>query len=56
MRKLLETLYNIYKIEELRERVILTHSLLLVYRLGAQVVLPGIDPIQLAELSERTDG
>ena len=56
MRKLLETLYNIYKIEELRDRVILTLSLLLVYRLGAQVVLPGIDPIQLAELSERTDG
>ena len=56
MRKLLETLYNIYKIEELRDRVVLTLSLLLVYRLGAQVVLPGIDPIQLAELSERTDG
>ena len=56
MRKLLETLYNIYKIEELRDRVVLTLSLLLVYRLGAQVVLPGIDPIQLSELSERTDG
>ena len=36
MRKLLETLYNIYKIEELRDRVVLTLSLLLVYRLGAQ--------------------
>ena len=56
MRKLLETLYNIYKIEELRDRGVLTLSLLLVYRLGAQVVLPGIDPIQLSELSERTDG
>ena len=56
MRKLLETVYNIYKIEELRDRVVLTLSLLLVYRLGAQVVLPGIDPIQLSELSERTDG
>ena len=56
MKKLLETLYNIYKIEELRDRVVLTLSLLLVYRLGAQVVLPGIDPIQLSELSERTDG
>ena len=56
MRKLLETLYNIYKIEELRDMVVLTLSLLLVYRLGAQVVLPGIDPIQLSELSERTDG
>ena len=56
MRKVLETLYNIYKIEELRDRVILTLGMLLVYRLGAQVVLPGIDPVQLAALSSRTDG
>ena len=56
MRKLLETVYTIYKIEELRDRVLLTLSLLLVYRVGAQVVLPGIDPIQLSELSNRTDG
>jgi len=56
MKKVLETLYNIYKIEELRERVLLTLGMLLVYRLGAQIVLPGIDPIQLAELSNRTDG
>ena len=56
MRKVLETLYNIYKIEELRDRVILTLGMLLVYRLGAQIVLPGIDPVQLAALSSRTDG
>jgi len=56
MKKVLETLYNIYKIEELRDRVLLTLGMLLVYRLGAQVVLPGIDPIQLATLSSRTDG
>ena len=56
MKKVLETLYNIYKIEELRERVLLTLGMLLVYRLGAQVVLPGIDPLQLAALSSRTDG
>jgi preprotein translocase subunit SecY len=56
MRKVLETLYNIYKIEELRERVILTLGMLLVYRLGAQVVLPGIDSVQLAALSSRADG
>jgi preprotein translocase subunit SecY len=56
MKKILETLYNIYKIEELRERVLLTLGMLLVYRVGAQVVLPGIDPVQLAELSSRTDG
>ena len=56
MKKILETLYNIYKIEELRDRVLLTLGMLLVYRVGAQVVLPGIDPVQLAELSSRTDG
>lgn len=56
MKKILETLYNIYKIEELRDRVLLTLGMLLVYRVGAQVVLPGIDPVQLAELSNRTDG
>jgi preprotein translocase subunit SecY len=56
MKKVLETLYNIYKIEELRERVLLTLGMLLVYRLGAQVVLPGIDSVQLAALSSRADG
>ena len=56
MKKILETIYNIYKIEELRDRVLLTLGMLLVYRVGAQVVLPGIDPVQLAELSSRTDG
>ena len=56
MKKVLETLYNIYKIEELRERVLLTLGMLLVYRLGAQVVLPGIDSVQLAALSSRAYG
>ena len=56
MKKVLETLYNIYKIEELRERVLLTLGMLLVYRLGAQVVIPGIDSVQLAALSSRADG
>ena len=56
MKKVLEPLYNIYKIEELRERVLLTLGMLLVYRLGAQVVLPGIDSVQLAALSSRADG
>ena len=56
MKKVLKTLYNIYKIEELRERVLLTLGMLLVYRLGAQVVLPGIDSVQLAALSSRADG
>ncbi len=56
MKKFIETLLNIYNIEELRGRIITTLTLLLVYRVGAQVVLPGIDSVQLAELANRTDG
>ena len=56
MKKFIENLVNIYKIEELRNRIGLTLSILLVYRLGAQIVLPGIDSIQLASLASRTDG
>ena len=43
-KKLVETLKNIYKIEELRKRVIYTIGLLLVYRLGSFVVIPDINP------------
>ena len=43
-KKLVETLKNIYKIEELRKRIAYTIGLLLVYRLGCFVVIPGIDP------------
>ncbi len=56
MKKFIETLLNIYNIEELRGRILTTLTLLLVYRLGAQVVLPGIDSVQLSELANRTDG
>ena len=54
--KIFDTILNIYKIEELRVRIITTLGFLLVYRLGAQVVLPGIDSIQLAELSDKAGG
>ncbi len=56
MKKIFDTILNIYKIEELRIRIITTLGFLLVYRLGAQVVLPGIDSIQLAELSDKAGG
>jgi len=56
MKKFIETLVNIYKIEELRNRIGLTLSILLIYRLGAQIVLPGIDSVQLSSLASRTDG
>ncbi len=48
-KKLRETLKNIYKIEELRKRVGYTILLLLVYRLGCFVVIPGINPNLLGE-------
>lgn len=51
-----ETLKNIWKIEELKNRIFITLFFLAIYRLGAQVVLPGIDSVQLAELSSRTQG
>ena len=55
MKKFVEIITNIWKIEELRSRILVTLGLLLVYRFGAQVVLPGIDTTQLAELSSNTE-
>ena len=55
MKKFIETISNIWKIEELRQRILITLGLLLVYRFGAQVVLPGIDTTQLAELTSNTE-
>ena len=48
-KKLVETLKNIYKIEELRKRILYTLGLLLIYRLGSFVVIPGINPNALGE-------
>ena len=56
MKRLIETLKNIWKIEDLRKRILTTLGLLLVYRLGAHVVLPGIDPTKLQALSDQTAG
>lgn len=53
MKRFIETIKNIFKIEELRKRIIYTLLLLLVYRLGSYVVLPGIDPTQLANLKSQ---
>lgn len=54
--KFIENLTNIWKIEELRNRVILTLGILLVYRFGAHVALPGIDSAQLHQLVTKTSG
>lgn len=44
MKKLIDTIRNIFKIEELRNRILYTLGLLLIYRLGSFVVLPGLNP------------
>ena len=54
--KFINTLKNIWKIEELKNRILVTLGLLLVYRFGAQVVLPGIDASQLSNLANQADG
>ncbi len=54
MKKFIETLKNIYKIEDLRSRLGVTLFLLLIYRLGSYVSLPGVDPSQLAQLKNQT--
>ncbi|MFL1895769.1 preprotein translocase subunit SecY [Aquimarina sp. 2-A2] len=53
--KFIDTIKNIWKIEELRNRILVTLGLLLVYRFGAQVVLPGVDASQLSNLASQTD-
>ena len=54
MKKFIETFKNIFKIEELRKRIVYTLLLVLVYRLGCFVVLPGIDATMLASLQSKT--
>ena len=56
MKKFIETIKNIFKIEELRKRIVYTLALILVYRLGCFIVLPGIDANLLANLQSNTQG
>ena len=53
--KFIETIKNIFKIEELRKRIAYTVALLLVYRLGCFIVLPGIDASMLATLQSNSN-
>lgn len=54
MKKLITTLKNIWAIEDLRKRILYTLGLVLVYRIGSYVVLPGVDPSQLTGLQNQT--
>jgi preprotein translocase subunit SecY len=53
MKRFIQTLRNIYKIEELRRRILYTVGIIALYRLGSYVVLPGVDPSQLAALKNQ---
>jgi preprotein translocase subunit SecY len=52
--RLIQTIKNIFKIEDLRARLIYTLGIILLYRLGKYITLPGIDPSQLANLKHQT--
>ena len=54
MRKSIETLKNIWNIEDLRQRILITILFVAIYRFGSYVVLPGIDPNKLSQLHEQT--
>nr|NQU89606.1 preprotein translocase subunit SecY [Bacteroidota bacterium] len=54
MKKFIETLRNIFKIEDLRNRIAFTLGIVLLYRLGSYVVLPGVDPDMLDALQQQT--
>ena len=55
MKKFIATIQNIWKIEELRQRILLTLGLILIYRLGSYVVLPGVDASALASARANAD-
>ena len=56
MKKLIETLKNIWKIEDLRMRLLITLLFVAIYRFGSFVVLPGINPAMLDKLQSQTAG
>lgn len=52
MKRFIETLKNIYKIDDLRNRILFTLAIVLIYRLGSHIVLPGVDPNMLGAFSK----
>ena len=56
MKKFFETLKNCWKIEDLRQRLLITLLFTAIYRFGSFVVLPGIDPAKLGQLQSQTRG
>ena len=53
MKRFIQTLKNIWSIEDLRKRILYTLGLVLIYRIGSYIVLPGVDPSQLQGLQKQ---
>ncbi len=51
-----KTIENIWKIEELRKKILTTFFFVVIYRFGSFVVLPGVDPAALADLQQNASG
>ena len=49
MKNLIDTIKNIWRIEELRTRILITLGLLLVYRIGSFIILPGVDSARMTD-------
>ena len=56
MKKLIEYLKNCWKVEDLRQRLLITLLFVAIYRFGSFVVLPGINPGSLSNLHSQTEG
>jgi len=56
MKRFIQTLKNIYRIEDLRFRIMFTLGIILIYRVGSFIVLPGVDPLQLEALQSQAQG
>ena len=54
MIKLIDTIKNIWNIQDLRDRILVTLGILAIYRFGSFVVIPGVDPSQLSALQDQT--
>jgi preprotein translocase subunit SecY len=56
VKKFIQTLKNIWSINELRQKIVVTLLLLLVYRFGTHIILPGIDPDLISSIDTKQEG
>ncbi|MBA3646998.1 MAG: preprotein translocase subunit SecY [Chitinophagales bacterium] len=54
MKRFIQTIQNIWKIDDLRQRILYTLALVFIYRVGSYIVLPGVDAVQLESLGQQS--